>query len=76
MESIIDTCLLARIKFHYVFHWFHTGGGTGTATATMDIKLAQELSSVYQDPLFLIFLKVRKAYDRLDRGCLIRTLEG
>ena len=32
----------------------------------MDQKLAQELSSVDQDPLFIVFLDLRNAYDNLD----------
>ena len=42
----------------------------------MEIKLAQELVSVEQDPLFLIFLDIRKAYDNLDRGRVLQTLMG
>ena len=33
----------------------------------MELKLAQDLSRVYQDPLFLVFLDLRKAYDTVDR---------
>ena len=29
-----------------------------------------------QDPLFLIFLELRKSYNTLDRGCFLITLEG
>ena len=30
---------------------------------------------MYQESLFLIFLDLRKAYDTVDRGCLLMTLE-
>ena len=41
----------------------------------MDINLLHELSIVYQEPLFLVFLDLRKYYDNMDRGCLLKTLE-
>ena len=73
VEAIIDTRLLASIQFHDVFHGFRAGRGMGTAN--MDIKLYQELDSVNQDSLFPVFLDLRKVYDMVDRGRLIRTLE-
>ena len=42
----------------------------------MDIKIEQEFTSVYQDPLFIIFLDLTKCYNNLDRGQLLKTLEG
>ena len=42
----------------------------------MELKLAQELASVDQDLLYLLFLYIRKAYYKLDWGKLIQTLEG
>ena len=45
-------------------------------TATMELNLAQELVSTDKDPLFLVFLDLSKAYNTVDRGRLIRTLEG
>ena len=42
----------------------------------MEMKLEQELAIVYHDPLFLVFLDLRKACDNVDRGRLIQTLEG
>ena len=41
----------------------------------MEFKLVQELASVDQDPLFLIFLDLQKAYDTVDLGRLLVTLE-
>ena len=42
----------------------------------MELKIAQEIASIDQDPLFLVFLDLRKAYDIVDREHLIITLEG
>ena len=42
---------------------------------TMEIKLSQELAYVDQDPLSLVFLSLRKAYDTVDHGRIIRALE-
>ena len=43
--------------------------------STMELSTAQDLDSIYQDPLFLVFLDLRKAYDTLDSGRLLQTLE-
>ena len=42
----------------------------------MKLKLAQELASIDQDPLFLVSLDLRKAYETVDWYHLIITLEG
>ena len=42
----------------------------------MEIKLAQELESVDQDPLFLEFFDISKAYYNLYCRKLIQTLVG
>ena len=42
----------------------------------MELKLAQDLASIYQEPLFLVFLDLRKAYDIVNRKRLLITLEG
>ena len=41
----------------------------------MELNLAQELIRIDQDPLFLVFLDLQKAYDTVDRYCLLITLE-
>ena len=73
MEYIINTCLRASIQFNDVLHGFRVGRGTGAAN--MELKLSQELAIVDQDPLFLVFLNLRKAYNTVDRSRLIMTLE-
>ena len=42
----------------------------------MEIKLEQELASVYQYPLVLVLLYIWKAYKNLDRRWLLQNIEG
>ena len=74
VESLINTHLCASLQIHDVFCGFRDGRGTGTAI--MELKLVQDLSSIYQDPLFLVLLDLRKAYDTMDRGRFLITMEG
>ena len=74
VKAIFNTCFLASIQFHSVLHRFRAG--IGTWTVTMELNIAQELSSIYQDLSFLVFLRLRKACDTVDHGRLMRTLEG
>ena len=48
VERVIDTCIKAAVQFHDVLHGFHAGRREGTAI--MELKLAQDLESLYQDP--------------------------
>ena len=57
-----------------IFHGFWDEKGTGMDV--MEINIAQELTRIYHDPLFLVILDLRKSYDTVDRGCLIQTLEN
>ena len=59
VEELIGTRIRSSMKFHDVLHGFRDGRGTGTAI--MELKLAQELSSVDHNPLFLVFLEIWKA---------------
>ena len=74
VEEVIDTRIKIAAQFHSVLHGFCVGRGIGIVI--INLKLAQELASVDQDPLFLIFLDLRKAYDNLDRGWLLQMLVG
>ena len=74
VEALIDTRLHASLHTHNVLHGFRSGRGTGTAVT--ELKIARELASIYQDPLFLLFMDLRKDYNTVDWDCLIITLEG
>ena len=63
MEDIINTRLQSSIHFHNFLYGFCARRGTGTVTK--ELELAQEISSFDQDLLILVFLDLRKAYDRL-----------
>ena len=74
VETAIDIHILKVVKFHDVLRGFCSGQGIGTAI--MELKLAQKLASVDQDLIFLVFLDLSKAYDNLEWGRLLQTLEG
>ena len=42
----------------------------------MGLKISQELASIDQDPLLLVFLDFRKPYNNVDWYRLLITLEG
>jgi hypothetical protein len=42
----------------------------------MEVKLQQQLAWVDKDPLYQIYLDLRKAYDALDRGQCLEILAG
>ena len=73
IEAIFDTRINKAVTFHNILHRFREGRLTGTPV--MDLKIAQELASMDQEPLFLLFLELQKAYDNLYGGCLLHILE-
>ena len=42
----------------------------------LELNLDQELARIDQDTLFLVFLYLQNAYNNVDRGRLLITLEG
>ena len=73
LEVIMDKRLQV-IEFHDCLHGFLTGRGTGTAT--LHVKLAQQLAYIEQEPLFRVFIDLKKAYDAMDRERCIEILVG
>ena len=57
VEALIETRLRVSLQVHDYLHGFQAR--RGMMTDIMDLKLAQEFSSVYHDPLFLIFLDLK-----------------
>ena len=74
VEALIYTRLRASLQMHDVLHGFRSRIGTGMAI--MELNLAQDLVSIYQSHLFLLFLDLRKAYATVDQEHLLITLEG
>ena len=64
--SIINNHLRSSVTLHDSLNGFRQGGGSGTAT--LEANLSQKLEGLFNDPLFHIFLDVRKFYDSLYRG--------
>ena len=70
----IMVCRLGSIEFHPCLH-----GGLpkrGTGTATIEAKLAQQLAWMEQEPLYQVFVDLRKAYDHLDRERCLAIMTG
>ena len=61
VEALTDNFLRASLQLYNILHGFRSGRRIWTAI--MDLKLAQELASIDQDLLFLVFLDLRKGYD-------------
>ena len=62
--SIINSRIRSYIVLHDVLHGFQQGRGTWTAI--MEAKLEQQLTGIFHEPLFQVFIGVRKAYTSLD----------
>jgi hypothetical protein len=65
---------LALIEFHDCLH-----GGLpkrGTGTASIEAKLVQQLAWQDQCPLYGIYVDLKKAYDAIDRGCMMEILKA
>ena len=45
-------------------------------TANLYLKLSQELDSIKHYPILIVFLDIIKAYDTVDQGRLLKTLES
>jgi len=72
ISSIIQQRIKAKVRYHDIIHGFTSARGTGTAI--IELKLCQELASIAQEPLHLIFLDLKKAYDTVDRPRLLDLL--
>ena len=71
---ILDHRFTAAITYHDFLHRFRAGSGTGTAT--LELKLLQQVASLREGVLHTIFLDLHKAYNALDRSRCLGILEG
>jgi hypothetical protein len=74
ISSIINQRLCSKINLHDALHGFRKKRGTGTAI--MEAKLLAQLRCRLDEPLYMIFIDLKKAYDTLDRSQAMRILEG
>jgi Reverse transcriptase (RNA-dependent DNA polymerase) len=74
ISAIITKRINSNIHFHEAIHGFRKFRGTGTAI--IEMKLRMQLAQRTTEPLFMIFLDLKKAYDTLDRGRTINILQG
>ena len=63
----------ASITYHESLHGFWVGHGTWTAT--LEVKLLQQVMAMREEVLHIIFLDLYKAYDALDRSRCLEILE-
>ena len=64
--SIMHNSLRSAIILHGALHGVRQIRGIGTAT--MEANMDHQLTGLCHEPLFQVFLDVRKAYDSLDIG--------
>ena len=74
VSAICNRRMQRGIEFDDAIHGFRRGRGTGTAI--MEAKLLMQLHCRQNEPLFMIFIDLKKAYDTLDRSAALRVLKG
>ena len=74
MEDIINTHPRESVRLHSVLQSFRAGRGTGMEI--FELNISQELASMDQDSLFMVLIELKKAYDTVYRGRLLKILEG
>ena len=74
VAAILHRRITSSIAYHDFLHGFRLGRVTGTAT--LEAKLLQNLASLREEVLYLIFLDLHKACEALDRSRFLEILEG
>ena len=64
--TVVNCRLKRSVTLHDALHGFRSGRFTGIAT--LESKLVHQLEGIAHEPLFQVFLDMRKAYDSLYRG--------
>ena len=72
--AILHRWLTTAITYHNTLQGFRAGRGTGTAT--LEVKLLQQIAAMREEVLYVIFLDLTKAYEALDRSRSLEILEG
>ena len=62
---ILNQRFTTTITYHNFLHIFRAGRGTGTAT--LNVKLLQQVAALREAVLYAVFLDLHKAYYALDR---------
>jgi hypothetical protein len=65
VSSIINRRMQVVITFDDAVHGFRPGRGTGTAI--LEVKLLAQLQMRSDEPLYMVFMDLEKAYEMLDR---------
>ena len=74
VAEILNHWLTASIAYYEFLHGYRTGHVTGTAT--LKSKLLQQLASMMEEVLYVIFMDLHKVYDALDSYRCLEILEG
>ena len=77
MWKVVEKIMVAQLSVIELHDSLHGGlPRRGTGTAIMEAKLNQQLAWVDQEPLYQIYLDLRKAYNALDQGWCLKILAG
>ena len=74
VAAILNLRPTASITFHDFLYRFWAG--RGTATATLEVKMLQQLAALREEVLYVIFMDPHKVYGALDRPICLDILEG
>ena len=74
MVMILNHCFTASIIYQDFIHGFQAGRDTGTAT--LEVKLIQQVRAMREEFFHAIFLELNKGYNTLDRSMCLEILEG
>ena len=72
VSVILNLWITASITYHDFLHSFRADRSTGTTP--LEAKLIQQLATMREEVLYVIFLDLHKEYDALDRGRCLKIL--
>ena len=71
---ILNFCFTTATTYHNSLHGFRAGRGTGTAS--LKVKLLQNVAALREAVFHAIFLDLHKAYNDLDMSRCLGIMEG